>query len=264
MFSKRLFSIGLLLAACGKSPDSSPFMPDAGDQPVPDASDVVPDAAQLDAAVEDEVANLLGRIDGDRLWNDLEALVGLGQRSDHAGQEAAAAYIRGELAGLAGATVYEHEYAWMAETWVNFEITIPGADPDTYVMMGAHYDSTSESPGMAPGADDNASGAAAVLEAARVFAGGPTPEISVRLVLFSNEERGTVGSQQYAAYLAAQVPTEDVVGFINVDMIAYGDDGEDLDLATRPDHADFLHDTADAVVARTSLEVDRIIDDHCG
>lgn len=64
------------------------------------------------------------------------------------------------------------------------------------ILIGAHYDTK---PGT-PGADDNATGVAVLLELAREFARNP-PQYPVRLVAFDLEEYGMVGSSEYAALL---------------------------------------------------------------
>lgn len=93
--------------------------------------------------------------------------------------------------------------------------------PDDILVICSHYDSTSPSRlTLAPGADDNASGTAAVLEAARVLAAFPL-DFTVRFIAFSAEEWGLYGSRAYAT--AARQAGESIVGVINLDMIAYAD-----------------------------------------
>jgi hypothetical protein len=103
---------------------------------------------------------------------------------------------------------------------------VPGATSE-YVIVGAHYDHVglgeqfSMSPGGAGavhyGADDNASGVAAVLELARWFASRPKPKRGVVLAAFTAEEIGLVG----ANYLADHplVPFGEPIAMINMDMI---------------------------------------------
>ena len=90
--------------------------------------------------------------------------------------------------------------------------------PDRRFLLTAHYDSKSGFPfECAPGADDNASGVAAVLECARVLR-EERPERSVEFVLFDGEELGLLGSRFYAAALDTGVVYE---GVLNLDMIGW-------------------------------------------
>jgi len=99
-------------------------------------------------------------------------------------------------------------------TTVNVVATKRGtARPDEIVVVGGHYDSVPRS----PGANDNASGTAAVLEAARVLASIPTPR-TVQFVLFAAEELGLFGS---AAFVAER--RQGVVAMVNLDMVGWGE-----------------------------------------
>ncbi len=101
--------------------------------------------------------------------------------------------------------------------------------PDDVVIVCAHLDSTSPEPEtLAPGADDNASGTAAVMEAARILARHPT-DYTVRFITFTGEEQGLYGSRGYA--LGARSARERIVGVVNLDMIAFADrTPEDLEI----------------------------------
>lgn len=95
-------------------------------------------------------------------------------------------------------------------------------DPDRRVLLTAHYDSKSSSPyECAPGADDNASGVAAVIECARVLREERLGR-SIEFALFDGEELGLLGSRAYAASLDTGVVYE---GVINLDMIGWTRDG---------------------------------------
>ncbi len=87
--------------------------------------------------------------------------------------------------------------------------------PDEIYIIGAHYDSISFDE-MAPGADDNASGVAGVLEIARLVAQWPS-EATVRCIAFDLEERGLFGSVSYVI----SHYTEDIRGMVSLDMLAY-------------------------------------------
>jgi len=98
--------------------------------------------------------------------------------------------------------------------------------PDEYVVIGGHYDSIStenfhDPDAYAPGADDNATGVAGVLEAARILA--PIDlERSVIFALWSGEETGLRGSR---AWVADAVAAEmDIVVYLNMDVIGYTDE----------------------------------------
>ena len=76
----------------------------------------------------------------------------------------------------------------------NVVADLPGKNPDEVVLLGAHYDSWD----FAQGADDDGSGVAAVLEAARILKRlGVQPRRTIRFVFFSGEEEATLGSRAY-------------------------------------------------------------------
>jgi aminopeptidase YwaD len=101
------------------------------------------------------------------------------------------------------------------------------------IVIGAHYDhlglgeTGSLAPGdvgrIHPGADDNASGVAVALEAARLLAAGPAPAGDVLIALWSGEELGLLGSKHWLR--APTVPLERVAANLNLDMVGRGDDG---------------------------------------
>jgi hypothetical protein len=86
--------------------------------------------------------------------------------------------------------------------------------PDQIYVIGAHYDSVN-----CPGANDNASGVAAVLEAARILAPYPS-DYTIRFIAFDQEEQGLLGSE---AYVSAH-SSDNFVGMISLDMVAYDPD----------------------------------------
>ncbi|MBN1199931.1 MAG: M20/M25/M40 family metallo-hydrolase [Bacteroidales bacterium] len=92
-------------------------------------------------------------------------------------------------------------------------------------LIGAHYDSyNNQNPfGRAPGADDNGSGVAAVLEIARVMMQqGYRPESTITFALFAAEELGGHGSEHMAS--AARETGRDIRYMLNLDMIANNPD----------------------------------------
>ncbi|HVF98883.1 MAG TPA: M28 family peptidase, partial [Chloroflexia bacterium] len=106
---------------------------------------------------------------------------------------------------------------------------IPGAvDPKRIYIIGGHLDSISPRLGDAPGADDNASGTAAVMVAARLLKAYKF-DYTLRFISFTGEERGLCGSIAYST--EARLRGEDIRGVINVDMVGYDGDGiNDIEL----------------------------------
>jgi hypothetical protein len=101
---------------------------------------------------------------------------------------------------------------------INFESTKHGhSHPAQMVVLDAHYDSAPNS----PGADDNASGVAGVIEAMRILSNYSFKK-SLRFLFFDLEEAGLVGSNVYASL---QVHKRDSIkGVINFEMIGYHSD----------------------------------------
>ena len=111
----------------------------------------------------------------------------------------------------------------------NVVAVLRGSDParaDEPVILGAHYDHLGRGGqgSLAPdsrdihnGADDNASGTAALLEAARLLASGPRPARPVVFIAFSGEERGLLGSGHFVAH--PTVPLDGAVAMVNMDMV---------------------------------------------
>ena len=117
--------------------------------------------------------------------------------------------------------------------------------PDEFVVCGAHYDSYNKLEGhpdslRAPGADDNASGVAGILETARILS-RCTFERSLMFCFFGAEEIGLIGSAAFAKDCADRGVR--IVGYFNLDMIGYLEPGSDI-------HANLLYTGQDAPLAR--------------
>src|SRR5262245_33307372 len=143
----------------------------------------------------------------------------IGVRSDdeYGNVGRAAQYIERTLSGL-GYQVVTQEFDAYGRKYHNIEATLRGTNrPQDVVILGAHYDSAEE----APGADDNASGVAGVLELARVFAGERQAR-TIRFVFFPNEEppsfpSASMGSRQYAT--AARTNNDQITAMVSVESI---------------------------------------------
>ena len=116
--------------------------------------------------------------------------------------------------------------------------------PEEYVICGAHYDSWNSDGAdpdtiRSPGADDNASGVAGILETARLLSNYTFD----RTLIFANwcaEEIGLIGSAAYAADCAEA--RMDIVGYFNLDMIGYLKEGTDI-------HVHLMYTTQDSLIA---------------
>jgi len=112
--------------------------------------------------------------------------------------------------------------------------TISGyTHPERVIIVIGHIDDVPSS-GAAPGADDNASGAATVTSAAQAMA-GYTFENTVKFIAVTGEEQGLYGSEYYAAQAAAA--GEQIIAVLDADMTGWQGDGlpatgEDLDVNT--------------------------------
>lgn len=108
-------------------------------------------------------------------------------------------------------------------------LTLTGADsPDEFVIIGGHIDSTAyPNNDDAPGADDNASGIAALNEMVRVLLEKDfVPSRTVEVMAFAAEEIGLVGSSEIAANYAAN--NVNVIAYVQFDMTGYKGSVEDI------------------------------------
>ncbi len=122
-------------------------------------------------------------------------------------------YIREQMSER-GIGLVEQRFSHQGDTGINLVGSLIGAaGADQYYLIDGHYDTVATS----PGADDNASGTAGMLEAMRVLSQFNS-ERSIRFVGFDKEELGLVGSRHYARNLPTN---ETVLGMINFEMIGY-------------------------------------------
>jgi Zn-dependent M28 family amino/carboxypeptidase len=136
--------------------------------------------------------------------------------------EAAAQYIEKALAGP-GLTVATQRFMSGPAEVRNIEVEVRGdARASEIVIVGAHYDSVLG----APGANDNGSGVAAVIELARLLRGS-SPARTLRFVTFVNEEppfshSDAMGSRHYAR--RARERGENIVSMFSLETIGYYSD----------------------------------------
>ena len=127
----------------------------------------------------------------------------------------ATVFARFEALGLQPAY---HLWTYSSYTNRNLSATLPGgALSNELILVTAHLDDM-PSAALAPGADDNASGCAAVLTAAGIFS-QYSFQRTIRFVIFTGEEQGMLGSAVYAA--AARNSNDNIVAVLNLDMIGW-------------------------------------------
>lgn len=175
---------------------------------------------------------------------ELAALQAIGGRSSlNAEQtEAALLYLEARMAELGYETYREAAGDFGLVTQTNLFAEIPGSlEPEVICEIGAHFDTVSRS----PGADDNGSGVAGVLQVAAALRGFQ-PERTIRFCFFAAEEVGLRGS---AAHVALAMERGDQIdGLLNLEMIGYFSEEPDSQgapiripiIASLPYTADFI------------------------
>jgi hypothetical protein len=159
-----------------------------------------------------------------------------------AGNASALGYIRDEFLGYGLSVAYD-PFTYGGTTYNNVVATLPGkTNPQNVYIVGAHMDSTSNLAATnAPGADDNASGMAAVLEMAKVLS-SYLFDSTIKFIGFNVEEQGLIGSKAYVD--DAKASGEHVLGMLNFDMIAYSGGSNSVYLAGNTGLVDALFGNA--------------------
>jgi leucyl aminopeptidase len=136
-------------------------------------------------------------------------------------------YINEHLKGMKGMTVSTHDWTRNPHKGSNIIGELKGnGKPGEIVIMIAHLDSINkldesyEGGKAAPGADDDASGCAALLTAAEIMS-NYSFQSTIRFIFTTGEEQGTLGSQVYVN----DVKGQNIVAVLNLDMIAYSTSG---------------------------------------
>ena len=159
-------------------------------------------------------------------------------------------WLYGNYSAIGFDTVFLHDFTFLyhdtlRETSDNVIAIQRGTlYPDEYVVCGAHYDSYNNSQGhpdelQAPGADDNASGTAGIIETARLLS-RCTFERSIIYCGWAAEEVGLIGSAAFAKDCAEKLI--DIVGYFNLDMIGYLEESSDI-------HVNLMYTTRDSLIA---------------
>ncbi len=200
------------------------------DDTAPGSADTGDSADTADRAGPD-VYDLAAEVSSAEIEATILDLEAFGTRYTHTdGDDGAADYLEARLSEY-GLAVIRQTFDVDGTPCENVvAVQVGSVDPDETYVFSAHYDSTSNQPTTAaPGADDNASGVAAVLEAARLLSGRRL-RATAWFVLTAAEEQGSLGSLALAdAMLDEGV---DARGVIAPDMIGYWPlgDGDAMDI----------------------------------
>ncbi|WP_203248012.1 M20/M25/M40 family metallo-hydrolase [Sporosarcina beigongshangi] len=183
--------------------------------------------AEVGRQLTDTESAVLSRFDSDQLYATIQELTKEPRIAGTESERQAAVFLTTQLElygyevdeqtfTLHGSTVDEHESQ-------NLIVTKKATDglPSTgdIIMIGAHYDSVFQS----PGASDNASGTAVLLEVARMLKDTPSPS-EIRFIFFGSEENGLAGSESYVNGMTAE-EIERTIAMFNLDMVGSADAG---------------------------------------
>lgn len=165
------------------------------------------------------IPDIAKAIDGGNIRSAIQHLQSLRNRTTWENQNEAALWAHRELEKI-GLEVRMHSYEWDGKTWTNVIAKKNGRKQSEDIIMAiAHIDSkSSDLDAVAPGADDDASGVAVLIETARILKETPLQR-TVMFCIFSNEDRGCIGSRSFVR----QVKNDGlgIKGVINLDILGY-------------------------------------------
>lgn len=172
--------------------------------------------SRLFEQVADYVEEVVGEVSTTRTYSYESDLFAFGSKYiTEPGNAMAIEYLAGKLRSFG----YEPELQWFeprdgvrtANVIAKLEGTV---NPELIYAVSSHFDSVQRG----PGADDNTSGTAALLEAARVLAENPQPA-TIHFAFFTGEEAGLLGSREYVRRAVER--GDQLVGALNNDMVGY-------------------------------------------
>lgn len=207
-----------------------------------------------------EVAGLVASVTPSRWESDVATLVSWNRWSGHADRTDVRDWLVDQLEAVGSLEVTTEPFTMFVggvgsiTVW-NVTGVLDGVSrPDEWYVIGGHADAISESSAVAaPGAEDNASGCAGVLEMARVLAAQPS-DATLVFTCYYGEEQGLEGSEHQVALLQSTGDLDKVAMMLNMDMIAFTSDVDlDVLLETAAFAADRLTTMEDAASQYTSL-----------
>ncbi|MCB9450301.1 MAG: M20/M25/M40 family metallo-hydrolase [Anaerolineaceae bacterium] len=238
--------LGVVVLACNLTSPSEPptIVPRATDTPLPTISyaTLPPESLPQNVAAAPSNSqatqlNLMNQVDSDRLFFHVDTLTGFQTRhvnspSDSAtiGIGAAYNYVKGQFEAIQSQSQgnfntftqqFSLNFANVQTQQYNVVGVVSGTEVNSgYVVVAAHYDSIThdreDGLAYAPGANDDASGMAVLLETARIMSTRPHRR-SVMFVAFSAEEVGRQGSIEFVKFLQSR--NTPVSAMINLDIV---------------------------------------------
>jgi len=206
------------------------------------------------------VAAIVARIDANRWFDTMSALAAFNRNSFSPTLPNARDWLLARF-GEAGLAAQTFPFQMVAQGCTPTPPAIPLDNPvgvhvgtslpDEWIVVGAHYDSRNSvrcdgTANPQPGANDNGTGCAGVIELARAFQDIPT-ERTIVFMCFAGEEQGLVGSRRYVESLQADATIARVKHMVNLDMIGHAIDADlDARVETTPAHAAVLSQYTDA------------------
>jgi hypothetical protein len=178
-------------------------------------------ARRLYASISDTVKAVVAEVSVSRIYDYEKALFDFDSKHiSRPGNKLAAEYLFNTYQSFG----YSPEYQWfdranaLGGRTANVIATLKGTvNPELVYVVSSHYDSVAGG----PGADDDSSGTAALLETARVMATRPQPATIV-FASFTGEEAGLLGSREFVRRAVADKTR--IVGALNNDMVGWAND----------------------------------------
>ncbi len=176
-------------------------------------------------AVDPVIQSLVEQVDRDRWFADVSHLATYDRWTQKPSILDARDWLVAQFSALPKLQVTTQAFTFNSSpmiTGYNVIATKQGTTrPEELYIVGAHYDARAQnSSQFAPGAEDNGTGTAAVLEMARIFSAVET-EATIVFICYSGEEQGLYGSYDHAERLVAQGQTSNVKAALIMDMIGY-------------------------------------------
>lgn len=174
------------------------------------------------------IKEFIERLDQERWMSYVDKLSGFHRYTkSQEGTQATLEWLETTLRSLPGVQVSREAFIFGETTSYNLIAKIKGSKtPKDIYIAGAHYDAISEIPDeFTPGAEDNASGVAALLEMAHLFS-SDRPASTIYLIAFGSEELGLYGSRAYVKRIENTPIIDQIKGVLTMDMIGFSADSE--------------------------------------